>query len=178
MPLFGSARDASFLRSISKEIINKIISVEVAIYKLSLADTDTNIYGEARSKAYYHPVRVSCLIRKEDKTEAGDDFGLDYQKMISFAFLRDTLKDINLVIDEGDIINWDGGYYHVDNVKGTNYWMTRNPDTLIPYNENEVPEFGYSVSIVVDAHLTTSPVLDIVDKRSGIDNGNRLPRDL
>lgn len=181
MPLFGSGRDASFLRSISKEIINKIISVEVAIYKLSLEDTEMNIYGEARSKSYFYPVRIPCLIRKEDKMETGDDNGIDFQQIVSFAFLRDTLKEKELVIEEGDIIFWDMRFYHVDVVKSTSYWMTRNPDTYIPFNENEISEFGYNVSVVVDAHLTTTPSLDLIDNRSGIEslkNKNKLPRNL
>ena len=47
MALFGSARDASLVRSINRELINEFIDTEVAFYKLSLEDTRSNIYDES-----------------------------------------------------------------------------------------------------------------------------------
>ena len=38
MALFGSARDASLVRSINRELINDFIDTEIAFYKLSLDD--------------------------------------------------------------------------------------------------------------------------------------------
>lgn len=181
MPLFGSARDASLLRSVSREIIGKIVSTEVEIYQLSLNDTTTNIYNEARQKTYFAPIRMGCLIRKEDKVAAGDDYGIDYTRNVSFAFLRDDLKDITLVLSEGDIIFWDQKYFEIDNVKDSSYWMTRNPDTYTPWNKAEVPEHGYSVSVVVETHETRATQLNIVDNRVGINSSavvNNLPRNL
>ena len=39
MALFGSARDASLVRSINRELINEFIDTEIGFYKLSLNDT-------------------------------------------------------------------------------------------------------------------------------------------
>ena len=36
MALFGSSRDASLIKSINRELINRFIDTEVAFYKLSL----------------------------------------------------------------------------------------------------------------------------------------------
>lgn len=180
MPLFGSARDASLLRSVSRELIGKIISTEVEVYQLSLENTTINIYNEARQKTYFSPIRVGCIIRKEDKITSGDDYGLDYTRNVSFAFLRDDLKDINLVLSEGDIIQWDNKFFEIDNVKDSAYWMTRNPDTYTPWNLSEVPEHGYSVSIIAETHETAIQ-LNIVDERSGINSNavvNNLPKNL
>ena len=64
MALFGSARDASLIRSINRELINNIIDVEVAFYKLSLNDTKANMYDESDKKVYYQPIRLNCLALK------------------------------------------------------------------------------------------------------------------
>ena len=68
MALFGSARDASLIRHINRELINDFVDMEIVFYKLSLQDTQTNMYDEADSKVYYQPMRINCLIQKADKS--------------------------------------------------------------------------------------------------------------
>ena len=43
MALFGSARDASLLRSVNRELINRYIDTEVGLYKLDLQSTPSNL---------------------------------------------------------------------------------------------------------------------------------------
>ena len=145
-----------------------MICNEVAYYKVALADTEINIYGESNKKKYYNPIRISSLIRKEDKVSADDDVGINYTKSVSFAFLRDDLKDNQIVITPGDIIGFDAGFYEVDNIRGNQYWMGRNPDTLIAYVERDINEFGYSVSIIAETHMTKMSGLHLTEVRSGI----------
>ena len=47
MALFGSARDASLIRSINRELINEFIDTEIAFYKLNLEAVQPNIYDDA-----------------------------------------------------------------------------------------------------------------------------------
>ena len=56
MARFGSGRDSLFIKHISKEMINKVISVEIALYKLSLNDTEITIYNESSKKIYFNPI--------------------------------------------------------------------------------------------------------------------------
>ena len=58
MALFGSARDASLVRTVNRELINNFIDTEVAFYKLSLEDTRANMYDEADNKVYFSPMRI------------------------------------------------------------------------------------------------------------------------
>jgi len=182
MPLFGSARDASFIRSANREIMHKIVGLEVEYYKINLTETKTNIYNESLNKTYYNPVRVSCLLAKDPTTTIDNEFGKDIEKTVRVGFLRDDLVDLNLVVEIGDIFNWDGKYFEIDEIQSSNYWLTRNPEQLIAYKQNEVPEFGYSVSIVVSAHRTNSVIIQIENNRSGINdtlNDNKtIPRGL
>ena len=74
MALFGSARDASLVRSINRELINEFIDTEIGFYKLSLNDTAANMYDEADNKVYFSPMRMNCLVLKEDKSYIIIDF--------------------------------------------------------------------------------------------------------
>lgn len=171
MPLFASARDASLIRRLNREMMQRILGIEVAVYKLALTEMIPNIYGETSDKYYYAPVRVHAIIRKDDSTMINNDIGeLDKEKTITVGFLRDDLVDSNLLIEVSDIILWDAGYYQVDNVKSSNYWWNRNPDTFTSFQEGETGEFGYSLSIMAELHRTSMSSLNIVDTRSGINH--------
>ena len=177
MALFGSARDASLVRSINRELINRYIDTEVAFYKLSLNDTKANMYDEADNKIYFAPMRVNCLALKEDKTYSGDD-AYDSTRLGEFNFLRDDLKDRNIVIQEGDILEYDNEFYEIDGVGASQYWTGRNPATDLGFTEGDRGEFGLSVAIKVTAHVTRRNRLNIQEVRSGVNRPNSIPRNL
>ena len=58
--LFGSNRDFDLFVSVNRELIKDIIEQEVLYYKLSIADTSVNIYGEALQKTYLEAVKLNC----------------------------------------------------------------------------------------------------------------------
>tara|TARA_R110002012_G_scaffold217939_3_gene389186 strand:+ start:2646 stop:3173 length:528 start_codon:yes stop_codon:yes gene_type:complete len=175
MALFGSARDASLVRSINREIINRYIDTEIAFYKLSLNDTKANMYDEADSKIYYSPMRINCLALKEEKTYTGED-AYDSTRIGEFAFLRDDLKVKNIIIEEGDVLEWDNEFYEIDGVGASQYWTGRNPDT--DFSADERGEFGLSIAVKVTAHVTRRNRLNIQEVRSGINRSNSIPRNL
>ena len=177
MALFGSARDASLVRSINRELINRYVDTEVAFYKLSLNDTKSNMYDESDKKVYYAPMRINCLALKEEKTYIGDD-AYDSTRLGEFNFLRDDLKDRNIVIQEGDVLEYDNEFYEIDGVGASQYWTGRNPETDIGHVEGDRGEFGLSVAVKVTAHVTRRNRLNIQEVRSGINRPNSIPRNL
>lgn len=182
MPLYGTPRDRRLVSAINKEILQKIIGVEVAVYKLAMNDTTSNIYGESSNKQYFHPVRVHALVRNNDSAIVTGEVGeLSKDKDISIAFLRDELYEKKLVIEMSDIIVWDMGYYQVDNVKESNYWWGRNPETSIPIATGDSGDHGYIISVIAEVHRTNIGNLNLVETRSGINSirtGKKLPRNL
>lgn len=152
MALFGSSRDISMFRHINKELVNDIIQTEVDVYKLILGDTKINIYGEASdNKSYYVPVRVPCLIAREDIVNTTDEMGVDTNQNLTFSFLRDgTLDEAQLVPEIGDIIDWDEKYFEVNSININQYVLGRNDQT----NKTIGNEFGANWSYVCKTHLT------------------------
>jgi hypothetical protein len=178
MALYGSARDASLIRHLNKELINEYIDTEISFYKLNLESSRTNIYNESDNKVYYGKLRINCLILKQPKDRASDEYGVDYTRTGRFAFLRDTLTDRNIRIEEGDIIEYDGEYFEIDNVSSNQYWAGKNPSRDLGYTQNDRSEFGYSVSVICDAHVTRRNSLNIEPVRAGINRPNDIPRNL
>ena len=178
MALFGSARDASLIRSINRELINEFIDTEIAFYKLNLEHVQPNIYDESDSKVYFSPIRINCLIQKDEKQVSADDYGIDINRTSIFSFLRDDLKDTNIIVEGGDIIEYDGEFYEIDSVHSSQYWTGRNPSRDLGFVLGDREEFGLSIAIRAEAHLTRRNSLNIEEVRTGINKNNSIPRNL
>ena len=159
--LFGSNRDFDLLVNINRELLKDIVEQEVLIYKLSIADNSTNLYGEALEKTYLEPVKLNCLITRGDQIYNVDEFGPDLGREASFALLRRDLEDIQLVPEVGDIVMWHEDYYEVDSVKENQLFYGRNNN----YNVERASGYGESISLVLDCHLTRADRVGIARQR-------------
>ena len=164
MALFGGSRDISLFNTINKELINDIIQTEVGYYKFVLEKTTSNIYGEALGKVFYEPVRIACLINKQDQVWSADDFGSDINQIISFRFLKQELKDINLVPEIGDILLFKNNFYEVDSRVENQLILGKDPDYAI---STGTTDFGSSFSIIINTHLSRVEKLNLIPLRGG-----------
>ena len=98
----------------------------------------------------------------QDEIISDDEFGPDLNREASFAFIRQDLVDINLVPEVGDIVMWHEDYYEVDTVKENQLFLGRDKS----YNFTEYgDQFGSSVSIIVECHLTRADKVGITKVR-------------
>jgi len=161
MSIFGSQRDFGLIKKMNRALLRDIIEQEVGYYKISLKETQSSIYGESTEKIYYNPVLLQCLITRGDQIYTTDDFGPDLGRQLSFAFLRDDLVDQNLIPEVGDIIMLNENYYEVDVVRENQFFFGKDNN----YNYGRSAEYGASISIVCDAHLTRADKLNITQVR-------------
>lgn len=161
MSIFGSQKDFALIRKMNRALLRDIIEQEVGYYKISLEETEANIYGEALTKTFLPPVLLNCLITKNDQVVSVDEFGPDLTRPMSFAFLRDDLVDANLIPEVGDIIMLYENYFEVDLVKENQYFFGKDNN----YNYGRSDAFGASISIICDAHLTRADKLGILPSR-------------
>ncbi len=149
--LFGSSRDFNLMTKLSRELIKDVVEQEILYHKLSLEDTDVNLYGEAMQKSYFNAIKLNCLITRGDQVIDIQEFGPDLGREASFAFIRQDLVDSNVVAEVGDILQWHNDFYEVDTVRENQLFLGRDSGyNLASYANN----FGSSVSIIVDCHLT------------------------
>lgn len=167
MALFGSQRDARFLAAVNAELINAIIDTEIEFFKMIVERSNSNLYGESEAKTYYNSILIPCLITKDDKTANMDDYGHTYTRTAQFAISRDLLERATFYPEVGDIIFWDNEYYELDNVDANQYFAGKNPDTWPNGNG-----FGYSVSVLCNAHATRQTPQSIANLRRGGNNNS------
>lgn len=161
MALYGGQRDVALFRNMNRELLRNIITQEIAYYKIGLQETVTNIYGESSEKFYNDPVLLTCLITRGDQAYNDDDFGPDVKRDVSFAFLRDDLVDLNLVPEGGDIISWQESYYEIHQIVENQLVLGKSEQ----YNMTNLSNFGSSLSIICNAHLTRAERIGISRQR-------------
>jgi hypothetical protein len=145
----------------NRELLRNIITQEIAYYKIGLNETVTNIYGESSEKFYKPPVLLTCLITRGDQNFSDNDFGPDVTQDMSFAFLRDDLVDLSLVPEDGDIISWQESYYEVHQIVENQLILGKSEQ----YNMTNLSNFGSSLSIICNAHLTRAEKVGISKQR-------------
>ena len=164
MALFGGLRDISLFHNLSKELINDIIQTEVAYYKFALEQTKANVYGEAPGKNYYEPMKIACLIDRQDQSWSSDNFGSDINQTINFKFLKEELRNINLLPEVGDLLLFRNNFYEVDSRVENQLIFGRDPDYAI---STETIDFGDSFSITINTHISRVDKLNLIPLRGG-----------
>ena len=164
MALFGNSRDISLFQNINSELLKDIIQTEVAYYKFALEQTKVNVYGEAPGKHYYEPLKIACLINRDDQAWSSDDFGSDINQIVGFRFLKHELSNINLVPEVGDLMLFRNNFYEVDSRVENQLIMGRDPDYAI---SEETVGFGNSFSILVNSHISRVDKLNLIPLRGG-----------
>jgi hypothetical protein len=195
MALYGEARDISMFRKVNRELMGNIISQEVIYYKYNVTNTTVNMYGEAaEGRTFADPVMLFALIEIGGTTSPVSDLGVDFDWPITFRFLRDDLLspryDFNagmkygsnlnplsgsygaeLHPEVGDIINYQNGYWEVDNTNATQYTLGKDPQ--YPYYDANgdnplnpgLEKFGWNVDIECVCHYVPSDRVNIILSR-------------
>ena len=164
MVLFGGSRDICFFNSVNGELLKDIIQTEVAYYKFALEQTNSNVYGESMGKNYYEPMKIACLINKDDQTWSSDDFGPDVNQSVIFSFLKKELININLMPEVGDLLLFRNNFFEINNKNENQLILGRDRDYAI---STETADHGTSFSILVNAHMSRVEKLNLVPLREG-----------
>jgi hypothetical protein len=86
-----------------------------------------------------------------DQVISVDEFGPDLSREMSFAFIKQDLIDTDMFPEVGDVISWHEDYFMVDTVRENQFFLGRDKQYNLTSYGNQ---FGSSVSIVLDTHLT------------------------
>jgi hypothetical protein len=139
MPKFFNAKDLDFIKTISEEVVDYVVEQAVTLFKVSVGETKTNLYGESLGKVWHAPANLMAIIDREPSNVVYEGFGPDKKQAVEFRFNRQRLRtetlpklrDINGTQvpvgaiqnttygypEIGDILLFDGSYYEIDNVR-------------------------------------------------------------
>lgn len=159
--IFGSVNDVGTLLHIGRELVQDVVEQEVLYYKISLGETVENIYGEASEKFYWTPLHLNCLIKRGDQDWQVQDYGPDVNRVTEFAFFKEDLRDKELLVEPGDIIEWSKDYFEVDGIKENQMFLGKDLDYRM---KDPTWRFGSSISIVALTHLSRVTKLNVRER--------------
>ena len=115
-PFFVPQKEINMIDSMNEELIDEIVGQAVDIYKITIENTDDNIYGESSTKYYDQGFRVNCLIQFDEPEVDVTEFGTDVNATMEMYFHRTTLVEANFYPEVGDIVDWNGFYWEMNGV--------------------------------------------------------------
>tara|TARA_Y100001963_G_scaffold149533_1_gene229180 strand:+ start:494 stop:967 length:474 start_codon:yes stop_codon:yes gene_type:complete len=150
-PFFLPKKEIDIIDSMNEELIDEIIGQSVDIYKVSIDNTEENVYGESTTKYYEVGFRVNCLISFSEPEIIQDDFGADLNTSIEMNFQRNNLSSgsLNFYPEMGDIVDWNDFYWEINSVV--------EPQLIAGHS-------GYNHSIKATAHRARLSSLQIEER--------------
>ncbi len=115
-PFFIPQKEVDLFDALNEELLDNIIGQYVDIYKISVEDTEENMYGESTTKYYNDGFRVNCLINYVEPTIDQTEFGPDLNTSIEMYFHRTTLSEAGFYPEIGDIVDWNDHYWEIGQV--------------------------------------------------------------
>ena len=150
-PFFVPKKEVNLIDSMNEELIDDILGQYVDIYKVSLDETETNIYGESATKYYNVGFRVNCMLNYNEPETLQDEFGADNNSSVEMYFQRNNLASgsLNFYPEMGDIVDWNQHFWEINSVT--------EPQLVAGHQ-------GYRHSIVAKAHRSRLSNLQIEER--------------
>jgi len=150
-PFFIPQKEIDLINSINEELIDEVVGQSVDIYKVSIDETEENLYGESTTKYYEIGFRVNCLINFSEPVVEQSEFGSDVNSNIEMYFQRANLASgsLNFYPEVGDIVDWNQYYWEING--------TTEPQLIAGHE-------GYKHSIKATAHRARMSSLQIEER--------------
>tara|TARA_B100001250_G_scaffold412399_1_gene443496 strand:+ start:1741 stop:2211 length:471 start_codon:yes stop_codon:yes gene_type:complete len=150
-PFFIPQKEIKVIDSMNEELIDEIVGQSVDIYKVSIDNTDENVYGESTTKYYEIGFRVNCLILYNEPEVEQTEFGADLRSDIEMYFQRNNLASgsLNFYPEAGDIVDWNDSYWEING--------TTEPQLIAGHP-------GYNHQIKATAHRSRLSSLQIEER--------------
>jgi hypothetical protein len=117
-PFFIPQKEINLIDSMNEELIDEILGQSVDIYKVSVENTDANMYGESTAKYYNVGFRVNCMLLHNQPDTLQDEFGAETNVSIEMYFQRNNLASGSLEFfpEVGDIVDWNDQFWEMNSV--------------------------------------------------------------
>ena len=117
-PFFVPQKEINLIDSMNEELIDEILGQSVDIYKVSIENTEENLYGESTTKYYEVGFRVNCMIMFNEPEVTNEEWGADLNANIEMYFQRNNLASgsLNFYPESSDVCDWNSHYWEINGV--------------------------------------------------------------
>lgn len=110
---FQDAEETLF-NNLGRELVETLITQHFTLYRIDVAETESNFYGESKTKRYRTPVDVKARIQIAD-TDVYSEGGVRRMSkgdMQTWVYLQ-HMSELGIEISTGDFIGYAGKFYEV-----------------------------------------------------------------
>lgn len=157
MARFALERDIHFFNSISRELVDDVVTNTVMLLKLDTNNSKTNIYGESKEKWYFQGVNVNAMIDRDPTTTSYNEFGADQGQTAVFRFNKFSLREKEIYPEIGDLTFHNQAYFEISNVREDQLIGGRTGEPENPGTDTKLEKF----SIVVEGFMVRKSNLNI-----------------
>ena len=117
-PFFVPQKEFDLMNAMNEELIDEIVGQTVDIYKISIEETQENLYGESSTKYYNVGFRVNCMLNYNEPETTYEDGIADVNSSIDMFFQRNNLSSgsLDFFPEVGDIVNWNQHFWEINSV--------------------------------------------------------------
>ena len=182
MPKFFNARDLDFIKTIAEEVVDYVVEQAIVLFKVSVGESKTNLYGESLGKVWHAPQTLMAIVDREPLNVVYEGFGADRTQTIEFRFMRNRLRtetlpklrDINGTLipagaiqneqfgypEIGDVILFDKTYYEIDNVR-ENVLIGGQPEI---YDQESGQFKDSNLQLIASCHMVRRSAIQIDER--------------
>lgn len=117
MALFNLDKEWLFINQLSEELVKNVIDNTFNLYKVSVSETKTNIYGESLETMYLPAVQVYGIFTRSPQENVEGEHGINVTQKITFALQREDLKAKSVYPEVGDILEYNNSFFEINNVE-------------------------------------------------------------
>ena len=106
--------EETLFKNLGRELVEGLITQHFTLYRIDLAETESDFYNEAKTKIFKTPTEVigRIQITDVDVISEGGIRRMSKGDMSAFVY-RDHLTELDVEIHVGDFIKYEGKYYEI-----------------------------------------------------------------
>lgn len=114
LPIFFGDKEATLFKLMGRELVETLINQHFTLYRMDVINTESDFYGETKTKVYKTPVEVKARIQIAD-TDVVSEGGirrLSKGDMSAWVYIE-NMTELDIEINVGDFIGFLGKFYEI-----------------------------------------------------------------
>lgn len=114
LPIFFGDEEEALFNALGRELVETLVNQHFTLYRIDVAATDDNFYGESKTKVYKTPIEVKARIQilDADVISEGGVRAMARGDMNAWVYLE-HMEENNYEINVGDFIGFQGKFYEI-----------------------------------------------------------------
>ena len=114
LPIFFGDKEEALFKALGRELVEDLVNQHFTLFRVDVTKTESNFYGESKTKVYKDPVEVKGRIQISD-TNLISEGGIRRMSKgdMKAGVYREHLEELDVHINIGDFIKFQGKFYEV-----------------------------------------------------------------